>query len=124
MKLVPDLSDRDPTFPPKLARVVAKMMAKKPGERYQTPGEVISALAPWLSDDGGHKVVVGLSGTDQGSSGRLQETLDEIASKRTETNQRPIAGSKQSDQVGRGYCSALARDRSSCLRSVADPKKD
>ncbi|HEV3439559.1 MAG TPA: protein kinase [Gemmata sp.] len=83
MKLVPDLSDRDPTFPPKLARVVAKMMAKKPGERYQTPGEVISALAPWLSDDGGHKVVVGLSGTDQGSSGRLQETLDEIASKRT-----------------------------------------
>jgi serine/threonine protein kinase len=83
MKNVPCLSDSDPTFPPKLAQVVAKMLAKKPDERYQTPAEVIEALTPWLSDDGGQKVVVGLSGTDQGGSGRLQETLDEIVSKRT-----------------------------------------
>jgi serine/threonine protein kinase len=34
--------------PEELIAVVSKMMAKKPDERYQTPNEVIDALAPWL----------------------------------------------------------------------------
>jgi uncharacterized protein (TIGR03067 family) len=33
--------------PPRLARVVAKMMAKDPARRYQTPAEVAEALAPF-----------------------------------------------------------------------------
>jgi len=32
---------------PELTAVVEKMMAKEPAERYQTPAEVIEALAPW-----------------------------------------------------------------------------
>lgn len=89
LKPAPDLASQDRTFPPDLAKVVNKMLAKKPDERYQTPAEVIAALAPWLSDDGEQKVVVGLSGTDEGSSGRLRET---IASKRTKrTEQEPTA---------------------------------
>ncbi|MDB5311763.1 MAG: pknB 12 [Gemmataceae bacterium] len=101
MKPAPDLADRDRTFPPDLARVVAKMLAKKPANRYQTPTEVIAALAPWLSDDGGQKVVVGLSGTDQGSSGRLQETLDEIVTKRTKrTPARPPARRRRAVWAG------------------------
>jgi hypothetical protein len=56
------------------------MLNKKPEKRYQTPGEVIAALAPWLSDDGGTKVVAGLSGTDLAGSGTLQNTLNEIVS--------------------------------------------
>jgi serine/threonine protein kinase len=83
MKPAPDLAAQDRTFPPELALVVSKMLAKKPEERYQTPADVIAALAPWLSDDGEHKVVVGLSGTDEGSSGKLRETLVSKRTKRT-----------------------------------------
>ncbi len=33
--------------PDGLSAVIAKMMAKKPEDRYQTPAEVLDALAPW-----------------------------------------------------------------------------
>ncbi|MDY3560404.1 serine/threonine protein kinase [Gemmata sp. JC673] len=48
MKPAPDLTELDPTLPAELAAVVAKMLAKKPKDRYQTPADVIAALAPWL----------------------------------------------------------------------------
>jgi formylglycine-generating enzyme required for sulfatase activity/serine/threonine protein kinase len=37
-----------PDVPAELAAVVAKMMAKDPAERFQTPGEVAQALKPFL----------------------------------------------------------------------------
>jgi serine/threonine protein kinase len=37
-----------PEVPADLAAVVAKMMAKDPARRYQTPAEVIAALAPFI----------------------------------------------------------------------------
>jgi serine/threonine protein kinase len=36
-----------PDVPEGMAAVVAKMLAKKPSDRYQTPAEVVEALAPW-----------------------------------------------------------------------------
>jgi len=36
-----------PEVPPELAAVLEKMMAKEPEQRYQTPAEVVEALAPW-----------------------------------------------------------------------------
>jgi serine/threonine protein kinase len=36
-----------PEVPAELAAVVEKMMAKEPAQRYQTPAEVVEALAPW-----------------------------------------------------------------------------
>jgi uncharacterized protein (TIGR03067 family) len=34
--------------PPELARVIARMMAKDPAKRYQTPAEVVEALQPFI----------------------------------------------------------------------------
>ena len=45
----PDLSKFQPNAPEELNEVVSRMMAKKPGERFQTASEVMEALAPWLS---------------------------------------------------------------------------
>jgi serine/threonine protein kinase len=44
----PSLSKLRALVPAELSDVVGKMMAKKPADRYQTPAEVIEALAPWL----------------------------------------------------------------------------
>ena len=89
MKPAPDLAAEDRTFPPELAQIVAKMLAKKPEDRYQTPGEVIAALAPWLSDASEQKVVVGISASDQDSAARLRATLAEVATKRTKRTTKP-----------------------------------
>jgi eukaryotic-like serine/threonine-protein kinase len=50
LKTAPSLTSLDKTFPPKLSQIIMKMMEKKPGNRYQTPAELIKALEPWLSD--------------------------------------------------------------------------
>lgn len=39
-----------PEIPEGVAAVVEKMMAKDPAERYQTPQEVVQALAPWTRE--------------------------------------------------------------------------
>ena len=41
-----------PEVPVELAAVVAKMMAKEPGRRFQTPGEVAQALMPFFKPAG------------------------------------------------------------------------
>ena len=41
-----------PEVPVELAAVVAKMMAKEPGRRFQTPGEVAQALTPFFKKSG------------------------------------------------------------------------
>jgi serine/threonine protein kinase len=59
----PLLSELDPTFPEGLAEVVARMLAKDPDDRHQTPAELIEALAPWLTQESDAKVTAGLSTT-------------------------------------------------------------
>jgi hypothetical protein len=43
------LDTRRPEVPSALAAVVARMMAKEPGRRFQTPIAVARALAPFLA---------------------------------------------------------------------------
>ncbi len=47
MRAPAPVGDVRPETPEGLAAIVAKMMAKAPAERYQTPAEVYEALAPW-----------------------------------------------------------------------------
>src|SRR5262249_7178412 len=67
MKEAPSLTAMDRTFPVGLAEVIATMMAKRPEWRYQTPADVIAALAPWVPNSA--QVMAGLSGTDLGKAG-------------------------------------------------------
>jgi serine/threonine protein kinase len=78
MKLPPRLSEVDPTVPEKLSNIVMKMMAKKPGERYQTPAEVIAELSPWLGNSA--RVVAGLSRTNLVIGSAQTASLHELAS--------------------------------------------
>jgi hypothetical protein len=81
LKEAPSLVSIDRTFPPGLAAVIATMLRKKPEDRFQTPAEVISALAPWLPNSGqAAKVLAGLSSSDLTSSVQLQNTLNQVMS--------------------------------------------
>jgi serine/threonine-protein kinase len=43
----PPLVELRPDVPPRLAAVVARLMAKDPADRYQTPAEAVAALEPF-----------------------------------------------------------------------------
>jgi WD40 repeat protein/serine/threonine protein kinase len=48
----PDLKQLRPDVPPELAAMVDRMLAKQPGERFQTPEEVAQLLAPLARGEG------------------------------------------------------------------------
>ena len=82
IKDAPSLSDLDKTFPPGLAAVVSKMMRKRPADRYQSPGEVMAALGPWLPNTA--HVVAALSRTEAASdtSKRPSPAVDKASARR------------------------------------------
>jgi tRNA A-37 threonylcarbamoyl transferase component Bud32 len=64
MAAPPDVRASRFDVPPEMAAIIARMMAKKPEERYQTANEVIAALAPWVPgiDAGERETVTAESG--------------------------------------------------------------
>src|SRR5579871_5033049 len=44
------IRDKRPEVPEELVAIVNKLMAKNPDDRYQTPKEVVAALAPWTKE--------------------------------------------------------------------------
>jgi hypothetical protein len=64
-----------------LSAVVAKMLAKKPQDRFQTPAEVIAALAPWMGNSS--RILAGISRTNLAQGADLQATLSEVARGKT-----------------------------------------
>ncbi len=76
LKNPPSLDSLNATCPRELSVIVAKMLAKKPEERYQSPAEVIEALAPWLENNS--RILAGLSRINLGRSGTLSSALSGI----------------------------------------------
>ncbi|MBA4191667.1 MAG: serine/threonine protein kinase [Planctomycetaceae bacterium] len=77
LKTPPTLTSLNSSVPAELSAVVAKMLQKKPDDRYQTPAEVVAALAPWMGNSS--RVIAGLSRTNIVQRSTLQATLAEIA---------------------------------------------
>ncbi len=120
LKAPPSLADFDRTIAPGLAAVVAKMLAKKPADRFATPSDVIAALAPWLPNrDGVQKVMAGLSSSELGrNSGTLQNTLDQVLSSSTRNLPRPdLAAAAKSRKAG--WVVAAAGTAAAVLGAVA-----
>jgi len=86
MKAPPSLSQLDKTIPKVLAQVVAKMLMKKPEDRYQTPADVILALQPWLSDT--PSLMAGLAQT-RASSGQLSSQQLNLARQGRTNRKKP-----------------------------------
>ena len=78
LKSAPRLTAVDSTVPEMLSNIVAKMMAKKAIERYQTPADVIAALSPWLGNSA--RVVAGLSRTNLAIGSGQHASLHDLAS--------------------------------------------
>ncbi len=87
LKTAPSLTSLDKTFPSKLSQIIIKMMEKKPGNRYQTPAELIQALEPWLSD----APKINSPNTPTPSRGHTKPLAHRALSK---ANLRPIAAVK------------------------------
>jgi phosphate ABC transporter phosphate-binding protein len=71
----PPLLQLRPGLPPELVRVVDKMLAKKPGERYQSGNEVFTALAPWTVPPSGEMALPAgrmVSRSEPGSGSKIK----------------------------------------------------
>ena len=113
MKSPPSLATLDRTFPAGLAEVVAKMLAKKPEDRYTTPADVIYALTNWLPTSA--RLTESLSRTNLAKPPHQRNTVSEAAGGSTRNLPRAAAAAapKQSRRglllaVGGGGVLALA----------------
>ncbi len=73
LRSAPRLSSLDSRIPKELCDVVARMLAKRPEDRYQTAAEVIAALAPWTA--GSTRVLAGISHTKIGQEPEVAVNL-------------------------------------------------
>jgi tRNA A-37 threonylcarbamoyl transferase component Bud32 len=94
MRVPTSLAALDKTVPEGLSAVVDRMLAKKPEERFQTPGDLIAALAEWLPQTGTARVVAGLSGTDMAHTDKMQAALTGLVG----SGRRPVAKAVVADQ--------------------------
>src|SRR5262245_3281612 len=73
LKDAPTLREQNVPVPQELSDIVAKMLEKKAAARFQSPAEVIAALAPWTGNSA--RVLAGLSRTKLAQSADIQSSL-------------------------------------------------
>jgi serine/threonine protein kinase len=106
LRSAPKLASLDRTLPKGLSAVVAKMLAKKPADRYQIAAEVIAALTPWLANSS--RILAALSRTSLAQGADIQAALSEIArgssrrlASRTADEDGPDSGRVDPSETGR-----------------------
>ena len=125
MKDAPSLTKLDKTIPRDLAQVVARMMAKKANDRFQTPADVIVALHPWLQDT--PSLMAGLSQTLAAGSGKLSAQSLRLGDSRKPAKKKPnwtwaVAGGVAALLLlGAGVAIAVALSGGKDTAAVAKP---
>ncbi|MCS6864362.1 MAG: serine/threonine-protein kinase [Gemmataceae bacterium] len=77
MKAPPLLHTLVPSVPVPLSKIVARMLEKKPSQRFRDAGEVIAALAPWAG--GSARVLAGIARTSLSQSPDIHASLAELS---------------------------------------------
>ena len=93
-----------PEVPVELAALVAKMMAKEPSRRFQTPGEVAQALTPFFK------------------KGNVALRDPERTSPRGPDERRDVPGASRGDPAGDGCRPAGGGSQKAAGPSVAEPR--
>ncbi len=75
MKVPPQLHTLVPAVPVSLSLIVARMLEKKPSQRFRNAGEVIAALAPWAGVSS--RVLAGVARTSLSQSPDIHASLAE-----------------------------------------------
>ncbi len=84
--------------PAKLDRIAAKMMAKEPAERFQTPSEVVAAMNPFAAGSDLSRLTVGIT-TAATITARVTQELgaaNQDTAKTAQLETAPVAGEKKS----------------------------
>jgi serine/threonine protein kinase len=103
-----------PEVPVELAALVAKMMAKDPAWRFQTPGEVAQALAPFFKNGPWS------AGDSASAAGRHAQWASEVSA--VEPSHRPAATRQAGDGNNPYDRSQSARESGGAFEPPGDPK--
>jgi serine/threonine-protein kinase len=95
LKDAPVLKRVNPAVPQEFSDVVAKMLAKDPARRFQTPAEVIAALAPWAG--GSARVLAGISRTKLAHAADLGGSLADWSLGGSSLRLRDLPGGSSSE---------------------------
>ena len=97
LKTAPKLAAANAALPPELSDVVAKMLAKKPADRFQTPAEVVAALAPWTGNS--TRVLAALSRTKLGQECDAHASLTDWSMNGSSLRLRDLSGGSSADSA-------------------------
>jgi hypothetical protein len=109
----PPIAERRRDVPVELARIVERMLAKAPQDRFATPREVAEALRPFVE---GHDVAALYA-----SVGRLRESARDEAEAADRAPRKPSSRIPPRRGCGKGIAIALRRPGATCMDLVLTP---
>jgi serine/threonine protein kinase len=112
----PRASSRRDDLPDEVDEIVARMLAREPANRYQTPAEVAEALFPFTFE--GQKVTVGAIKADAVGPG--DSALGSFFNHLAEEQQQPVAIRNETKASGPARSAAVVAPLPACSTASAD----